>query len=96
MHGRGNRVVYPAAALAAAAVVTVAGCTDTVSGSAQSAIPGGPADDRSYGYVDDRCGLLQDSTVAQTIVDAVGAENRRTGTGSVGVLLDRIAASASA
>lgn len=49
----------------------MAGCTETVGGSAQSATPGGPSDDRSYGYADNRCGLLQDSTVAQTL----GADN---------------------
>ncbi len=31
--------------------------------------------------------LIGERTVAQTIVDAVGAENRRTGTGSVGVVV---------
>jgi hypothetical protein len=63
MRWRGNRAV--AAVLAAA--LSVAGCTQTVGGSARPATPGGPADDRSYGYADNRCGLLEDSTVSQTL-----------------------------
>lgn len=43
------------------------GCSQTVGGTARLATPGGPADDRSYGYADNRCGLLQDSTVSQTL-----------------------------
>lgn len=60
----------PIAVAAVVAVVTVAGCAQTVSGSAQRAIPGVPDPDRSYGYVDDRCGLLVDDSVRET----VGAE----------------------
>lgn len=60
----------PIAVAAVVAVVTVAGCAQTVSGSAQRAHPGVPDPDRSYGYVDDRCGLLVDDSVRET----VGAE----------------------
>lgn len=52
---------------AVAAALLLAGCTQTVDGAPRSATPGGPADDRSYGYADNRCGLLEDSTVAQTL-----------------------------
>lgn len=57
--------------MAVAAAVAATGCTETVGGSARYATPGGPADDRSYGYSDNRCGLLMDTTVAQTL----GADN---------------------
>lgn len=60
----------PIAVAAVVAVVTVAGCAQTVGGSAQRAHPGVPDPDRSYGYVDDRCGLLVDDSVRET----VGAE----------------------
>ncbi|MBI3225514.1 MAG: DUF3558 domain-containing protein [Mycolicibacterium cosmeticum] len=63
MGGPGTRAVTTAVA----AALLLAGCTQTVDGAPQSATPGGPADDRSYGYADNRCGLLQDSTVAQTL-----------------------------
>lgn len=56
-----------AVAAAAALPLLLAGCTQTVGGGARPATPGGAADDRSYGYTDDRCGLLQDSTVAQLL-----------------------------
>lgn len=52
-------------------VVTVAGCSQTVGGSARRAAPAVPDPNRSYGYVDDRCGLLVDSTIQQVI----GADN---------------------
>jgi Protein of unknown function (DUF3558) len=55
------------AVAAVVVVVTVAGCAQTVSGSAQHARPGVPDPDRSYGYVDDRCGLLLDDTVRETL-----------------------------
>ena len=47
--------------------VTVAGCSQTVGGTAQRAHPGVPDPDRSYGYVDDRCGLLDDSSIQETL-----------------------------
>jgi hypothetical protein len=52
-------------AVAAAAAVTVAvvACSQTVGGTAERASPGVPNPDRSYGYVDDRCGLLHDDSV---------------------------------
>ena len=57
----------PIAVAAVAAVVTVAGCAETVDGSAQRARPAVPDPDRNYGYVDDRCGLLVDETVQETL-----------------------------
>jgi hypothetical protein len=53
------------------AVVTVAGCSQTVSGTALRAESGVPDPNRSYGYVDDRCGLLVDSSIQQ----AMGADH---------------------
>jgi hypothetical protein len=58
------------AAVAVAAAVTV-GCSQTVVGTAQRARPGVPDPDRNYGYVDNRCGLLADETIQQTL----GAES---------------------
>ncbi len=52
-------------------MVTVAGCSQTVSGTARRAHPAVPDPERSYGYVDDRCGLLQDSSIQEMI----GADN---------------------
>jgi hypothetical protein len=57
------------AAVTAAAII--AGCSQTVSGSAQRAHPAVPDPDRSYGYVDNRCGLLEDSSIREML----GAEN---------------------
>lgn len=54
-----------AAAVTAAAIV--AGCSSTVSGTARRADPGVLDPNRSYGYVDDRCGLLADSSVQETL-----------------------------
>ncbi|MGV0741142.1 DUF3558 domain-containing protein [Mycolicibacterium sp. XJ870] len=60
------RRVLQAAAVAVTAVAAAA-CSHTVSGTAQRAEPD-PADpNRSYGYVDDRCGLLADSTVQEIL-----------------------------
>lgn len=47
--------------------MTVAGCSQIVSGTAQRAQPGVPDPDRSYGYNYDRCGLLADDTVQKTM-----------------------------
>ena len=55
------------AVAAIVAVVTVAGCAETVSGIAQRAHPEGPDPERNYGYVDDRCALLDDDTVGQIL-----------------------------
>jgi len=64
--------VNPAAVVAVTAVVvTVAGCSTTVSGSAHRAHPAVPDPHRSYGYVDDRCGLLLDGSIRE----AVGADH---------------------
>jgi hypothetical protein len=52
-------------------VVTVGGCAQTVGGTAQRARPSVPDPDRSYGYVDDRCGLLEDNTIQEML----GAKN---------------------
>ena len=59
------------AVVAVTAVVTVGGCSQTVGGDARRAQPSVPDPDRSYGYVDDRCGLLEDSSVQE----ALGAEH---------------------
>ena len=52
-------------------MVTVAGCAQTISGTAQRAHPAVPDPERSYGYVDNRCGLLEDSSIQEML----GAEN---------------------
>lgn len=53
------------------AVVTAAGCSHTISGTAQHAQHESPHPDRSYGYVDNRCGLLLDSSIQEIL----GADN---------------------
>jgi uncharacterized protein DUF3558 len=53
--------------LVVTAVVTVTACSQTVSGSAERARPETPDPNRTYGYVDDRCGLLQDATIQETL-----------------------------
>jgi hypothetical protein len=63
MRWRVNQV----AVAAVTAVAIVAGCSSTVSGTARRAHPGVPDPTRSYGYVDDRCGLLLDSSVQETL-----------------------------
>ena len=67
------RVGYFAAITAAVvtAVVAVAGCSQTVSGTARRAQSAVPDPNRSYGYVDDRCGLLVDGSIQQ----AIGADH---------------------
>lgn len=59
------------AVAAVLAVVTAAGCAETVSGSAQRAQAGAADAERAYGYVDDRCALLDDDTVRASL----GAES---------------------
>jgi hypothetical protein len=66
-----RRRVNPVAVVAVTVVVTVAGCSQTVTGTAREAQPVVPDPNRSYGYVDDRCGLLLDGSVQETI----GAEH---------------------
>ncbi|MGV0851595.1 DUF3558 domain-containing protein [Mycolicibacterium phlei] len=51
------------AVAAVVAVLTVAGCAETVSGTAQRELAAVPDPDRNYGYVEDRCGLLSDDTI---------------------------------
>lgn len=59
--------VNAVAVVAVTTVVTAAGCSQTIGGTAQRAKPAVPDPDRNYGYVDDRCGLLHDTTVQQTL-----------------------------
>ena len=66
-----RRRVKAVAVVAVTAVLTVAGCSLTVSGTARRAQFAVPDPNRSYGYVDDRCGLLVDSSVQQ----AIGADH---------------------
>ena len=47
------------------------GCSQTVGGFRAAGASGMPDPNRSYGYVDDRCGLLLDSSVQETL----GADN---------------------
>jgi hypothetical protein len=58
--------VNPVAVVAVTAIVTAAGCAQTVSGTALRA-QSVPDPDRSYGYLDDSCGLLVDGAIQQTI-----------------------------
>lgn len=49
-------------------VVATAGCAHSVTGTALPAQPDAvPDPDRDYGYADNRCGLLEDSTVSETL-----------------------------
>ncbi len=63
MRWRVNQVVV----VAVTAAAIVAGCSSTVSGTARRAHPAVPDPTRSYGYVDDRCGLLVDSSVQEAL-----------------------------
>lgn len=63
MHWR----VGPIAVAAVVAVVSVAGCAETVGGNALRAQSDGPDPERNYGYVDDRCALLDDETVQELL-----------------------------
>jgi hypothetical protein len=63
--------VKPVAVVTVTAAVTVAGCSQTVSGTALRAESVVPDSNRSYGYVDDRCGLLVDGSIQQ----AIGADH---------------------
>jgi hypothetical protein len=60
------RVKQVAVATVTAAAI-VAGCSSTVSGTARRADPSVLDPNRSYGYVDDRCGLLADSSVQEAL-----------------------------
>ena len=59
--------VKAVAIAAVTAVVTVSGCSQTVSGTARRAHPAVPDPERSYGYVDNRCGLLEDSSIQEML-----------------------------
>lgn len=48
-------------------MVAVAGCATTVDGTPRRAQPDAPDPTRSYAYVDDRCGLLVDDSVQETL-----------------------------
>ena len=63
---RVGRVAFPFL-VAVSATATVTGCAHTVTGTAQSEQASVPDPDRSYGYVDDRCGLLEDGTVQELL-----------------------------
>jgi hypothetical protein len=53
--------------VAVTALVTAVGCTLTVDGNAQRQRPAVPDPGRSYGYVEDRCGLLLDDTIKELL-----------------------------
>jgi hypothetical protein len=59
--------VKAVAIAAVTAAVTIAGCSQTVSGNAQRGYPAVPDPERSYGYVDNRCGLLEDSSIQEML-----------------------------
>lgn len=61
-----RRRVSAVAAVAVTAAVTTAGCVQNVDG-APVRVQAASEPDRDYGYTDDRCGLLPDSTVAQVL-----------------------------
>jgi hypothetical protein len=56
--------------MVAASAMTIAGCTQIVAGTAQRAMHDEAGWARGYGYINDRCGLLHDSTVR----DIAGAD----------------------
>lgn len=49
------------------AVMALVGCSRTVTGSAHRVVDSGDPSARGYGYTDDRCGLLHDSTVQEIV-----------------------------
>ena len=53
--------------MVASAVMTIVGCSRTVTGSPQRTVESGDTSARGYGYTDDRCGLLHDSTVQEIV-----------------------------
>ena len=59
--------VKAVAIAAVTAVVIAGGCSQTVSGTAQRARPAVPDPERSYGYVDNRCGLLEDNSIQEML-----------------------------
>lgn len=73
MHTMRGLLGRDATAVAAAATVmmAVAACSQTVGGTAERARPVVPDAQRSYGYVDERCGLLHDDAIK----DLLGANS---------------------
>jgi hypothetical protein len=59
--------VAAVAAVVVLAPVAATACTQMVTGSAQRAIGSGDPVGRGYGFTQDRCGLLLDKTVAETV-----------------------------
>ena len=55
------------AAVVVSTLMTVVGCSHTVSGSAQRATRAPDVSARGYGYTDDRCGMLLDITLQQLV-----------------------------
>jgi hypothetical protein len=53
--------------LAVTSSVAVGGCARTVEGAAERAVPAAAAQGRGFGYVDNRCGMLADSSVQDTL-----------------------------
>ncbi|BBX71943.1 DUF3558 domain-containing protein [Mycolicibacterium psychrotolerans] len=62
-----RRRVLEVLIVAVLGAATAGGCAQTVEGMAQREDGTVPDPDRTYGYVDDRCGLLDDSTVQATL-----------------------------
>lgn len=54
-------------AAAAAVMMAATACSQTVHGTAERPHPGAPEQQRSYGYADGRCGLLQDESVKELL-----------------------------
>lgn len=54
-------------AVLAVAATMAAGCSQTVAGTMQRARPNVPDAGRSYGYVDNQCGLLLDDSIKATL-----------------------------
>lgn len=66
MYGRGFRTIIRTFAVAAS-VMAAAGCVQQVDGMAQPALSADADAERSYGYADNRCGLLTDSSVQSVL-----------------------------
>ena len=66
MYGRGFRTILRTLAVAAT-VMAAAGCVQQVDGMAQPARSADADAERSYGYADNRCGLLTDTSVQSVL-----------------------------
>lgn len=68
MYGRGSRAIFRTLAVAAS-LMAAAGCVQRVDGIAQPArtVDVDADAERSYGYADNRCGLLTDSSVQSAL-----------------------------